>query len=540
MIKDIFIPEKIGNYYIFPKRVIGFDVGKTHVNATQVYLKGDTITIEKFVEEKLEAGNNNNYAERVAQALKNVLASVDHYNALYSAIASSSVIFREIKLPFTVYEKINMVVNFEVEPLLPFSASDAIIDFIITKTVPEEQGAEILVAAVPKPQIAEHLQLFAAVEANLQLLTVDFFALYGMYKQIPEYAKLKDGVTLLDLGSNSTRIAYIHEGQLRFIRTLPKGIFNLAKGISSILNVQPAQVMENLIRFGLEKQDNQEYVQAVTQEFTTFWNEIQFTLNSFISQIGPQQVINTILLLGGGSEIKGLTALINNLSSISCNRFDATKLLENKNIQLKHTTTIPSSSIMSLSTALPFPITKHFNLRKNEFSIIDKPLFNKQIISAIILAIVIISSLLTHSFLQIRKLQYEVVTAEQETITALKERFKKIEGDRLDDVVDEAQKEVDQEEKLWFAFSATVRTSFLEYLLELTNKIDKEGLGFEIEKLTMTEDAITLKANVKDFESLKLLERDVKQSKLFSYIEPPLEEISFTTKIGLVKNIRED
>ncbi|HEB41529.1 MAG TPA: hypothetical protein ENI08_00735, partial [Candidatus Dependentiae bacterium] len=504
MIKDIFIPEKIGNYYIFPKRVIGFDVGKTHVNATQVYLKGDTITIEKFVEEKLEAGNNNNYAERVAQALKNVLASVDHYNALYSAIASSSVIFREIKLPFTVYEKINMVVNFEVEPLLPFSASDAIIDFIITKTVPEEQGAEILVAAVPKPQIAEHLQLFAAVEANLQLLTVDFFALYGMYKQIPEYAKLKDGVTLLDLGSNSTRIAYIHEGQLRFIRTLPKGIFNLAKGISSILNVQPAQVMENLIRFGLEKQDNQEYVQAVTQEFTTFWNEIQFTLNSFISQIGPQQVINTILLLGGGSEIKGLTALINNLSSISCNRFDATKLLENKNIQLKHTTTIPSSSIMSLSTALPFPITKHFNLRKNEFSIIDKPLFNKQIISAIILAIVIISSLLTHSFLQIRKLQYEVVTAEQETITALKERFKKIEGDRLDDVVDEAQKEVDQEEKLWFAFSATVRTSFLEYLLELTNKIDKEGLGFEIEKLTMTEDAITLKANVKDFESLKL------------------------------------
>ena len=63
MIKNVFIPEKIGSYYLFPKRIIGFDVGKTNVHACQLYMYGNKITIEKCLEERIAPGENADYPE---------------------------------------------------------------------------------------------------------------------------------------------------------------------------------------------------------------------------------------------------------------------------------------------------------------------------------------------------------------------------------------------------------------------------------------------------------------------------------------------
>ena len=76
MIKNIFLPEKIGTYYLFSKRIIGIDIGKTHINATQVHVGGNTISIEKCIEENLEAGNPNDHTERLGHALKKIISRV--------------------------------------------------------------------------------------------------------------------------------------------------------------------------------------------------------------------------------------------------------------------------------------------------------------------------------------------------------------------------------------------------------------------------------------------------------------------------------
>ena len=65
------------------------------------------------------------------------------------------------------------------------------------------------------------------------------------------------------------------------------------------------------------------------------------------------------------------------------------------------------------------------------------------------------------------------------------------------------KQQVNQEEKIWSAFSGSARSRFLEYLLELTSKIDKTSLGLDVEKLTITRETIILKAQVKDYPELK-------------------------------------
>lgn len=109
MIKNIFIPEKLGSQYLFPQRIVGFDIGKIHVTATQILLKGTTTTIEKCITLPLEV-NSVPYEERVSKAIALILEQVDPYDALHTSIPSSLVIFKELKLPFLAPHKIRMVV----------------------------------------------------------------------------------------------------------------------------------------------------------------------------------------------------------------------------------------------------------------------------------------------------------------------------------------------------------------------------------------------------------------------------------------------
>jgi len=225
MIKNIFLPEKIGDYYLFSKRVVGVDIGKTHVSAALLYMRGRAIRIERCIEEKIENGSAATHDERIVGALKIIFEQLGSYDAVYTTLSSSLVVFKELKLPFISHEKIEMVVNFEVEPLLPFSLQDAVIDFIITKKIPEEKSSEILVAAVQKKHIVHCLEIFGQAKILVDKIVVDLFAFYSLYKRVPAYRQLAGSIVLIDFGLQSTRIVYLFDGQLRLIRTL-----NLTKG----------------------------------------------------------------------------------------------------------------------------------------------------------------------------------------------------------------------------------------------------------------------------------------------------------------------
>lgn len=532
MIRDILLPEQYKGYYVFAKRIIGFDIGKTHVNATQMYLTGRTRIIEKFFEEKLEAGPANNNREKIVKAIQTILAQVDAYDAIHSSLSSAVAVFKELKLPFLQYDKINMVVTYEVEPLLPFPVAQATIDFIITKQHSEENSSEILVAAVQNQHIANHIQLFEEAGVRPELLTIDLFEIYGLYSSITSPEQIAGNSALIDLGIHSTRIAFLQEGQLRFIRVLPKGTYHLAKGVSETLAIPINQAMETIIRFGLENSDNPIYIKALSSSLAAFWNEIQFTLLSFTTQAEDAQALMRLILLGGGAEIKGLPKFIIDHLHVACELFPINKVLEQPTIQLKSKLFIPTASIISLSTALPLPVTQSFNMCKGTFTLTDPMKFTKQLIVGASLLLFVFIILLTHSFFQIRKLKHEAQASQKEIITTLKEKFPTIEKEAkdLDEVIESAKKIADEKEKMWFAFSARARSSFLKYLLELFSKVDKVNLGLDLEKITITEKEMALTGQVKDWEPLNIFVRELGQSKLFS-VEPKPESTKINDQV---------
>ncbi len=535
MIRNLFLPDRVKGYYVFGTRTIGFDISKSAVRATQIYCKGREIIIEKCYEMPLQPTTlATEYQERASAAIKIILEQAQ-YDLIVSSLSSSQVIFKELKLPFIGLDTIKKVIGFEVEPLLPFSLNDAIIDCIVTKENTAENSSEVLVAAVQNQNLAQHLALFEAAGIQPEQVTVDLFALYGLYKMIPVYANQKGGVVLLEIEAQSTRMAYIYDGQLRLIRTIPRGLLDQARHVSSALRITEQEALEHIIRYGLDSAHDDGYVGAIKQAFSGFFNDVMFTLQSFVSQAKPVQSINKIIVFGTSATIKGLPELITDLSHIKCEVFHINGLIHN-GFGISAKSAIPQANMVSLATALPTTSTATVNLRKREFAVSNAKQFMQQFIIGASLLGLIIGSLLAMVIWQTRKLKREANQSEQEIISTLKEKIKKIPDDAtgLDDTFEAAKAEVSREEKMWSAFSASSHPHFLEFLLELTNKIDKSSLGFELERLTMTADTIIMKAQVRGYDELATLQRDLSESKLFSYVER-VHDPKFTMTIRLAK-----
>lgn len=526
MIKNILLPEKIGSYYLFSKRIVGIDIGKTDISATVIRAHNSIVTIEQTTEIELETGNTADYTDRTVVALKQIIEKIGKVQEVRTALPSSVVIFKELKLPFITYEKIKLIINFEVEPLLPFALQDAVVDFIITKQNIEEQSSQVLVAAVQKQQIVKHLELFALAGITPDIITVDLFALYALYQAIPEYGQSHATIALFDLGLDATRISYIDNGQLRLIRTLPKGMIHIVKAVGDALGITIGQAMDHIMRFGISTTDWPEYGHAITASCTAFWQDIRFTLTSFTLQT-PEQAIKKLVLLGPGAQLKGVCPFVSELITIPCEIFDPQKITTIAHVQTKNKQILSQNSIMSTAIALPIAMTELFNLRKGELAASNRALLYAQGITAMVLTLLLFGTLITYGYLQTSRLQQEIESSQEQAVEALKEKFKNLEEESdLADALSKAQDELTREEKTWFAFSSQSPALFLKYLLELTSRIDKESVGLVLDKITIIDGTMTLKGQVKDFPALTTLVRELRQSKLFSHVEQP-DDIRF-------------
>jgi len=539
LIKDIFLPEKIGTYYLFSKYIVGVVIGKTTIIATKTRLQGNNTTIELIIEEKIEfLAPEETEVERASRSLKNVFSKIGSYDEVHAVISSSLVVFKEIKLPFVSREKISLVIGFEIEPLLPFSLKDAVIDFIITRQIPEEKSSEILVSAVQKQYLLDLISIFEASGITIDIITVDTIALYGLYSRLPDYNQLRGGTALIDIGLYSTRIALMIDSQLKMVRNLPKGIIALSKKAAHDLHTTPNEVMEKLIRFGLESTESSDYTQTMEQTLSSLWDDINFTFTSFSAQFLNRNPITKVIVLGDGPLIKGLLTSLSEKTKITCEEFRFESLKEVK-INIKNDNVITPVNLVSISATIPSPMTEEYNLNHAEFSKPTYSLMVKQLVVGIVLTMGLFTSLVTHYSLQTSKLTAEISSSQKEALASLKKTFKNLQDEKtLSDAIDAAEVEIKTQKETWFAFSSKSRGSFLQYLLELTSVIDAKSIGLELEQVTFGEKELVLKARVKDYDALKVLERELGKSPLFSYIEPQ-ENLQFTMKITLAPSTEE-
>lgn len=473
MIKNLFFPERIGSYFLFSKKIVGFHITENAVYATVVVANGNKRSIQSSYKEPIEK------PEQIVDALSKIMGQIKKYSALVTTIDSSFIIFKELTLPIIGEEKIALVLNFELEPYLPFPIDQANIDFVITKENTTEKTTSILVTAIQKKYIADHVGLFSKANLSLDAISVDLINVFGLYKNIAPVNN-KINVALIVLDDTKTHIAYIKNGALKKIRTLQK---NLA---------------------------------AQEDGFT----QAAFTLNSFIQEEGP---VKKILLMGEVPH--GLLEKAKNALGMPCEIFKLEASLAAAKIEMPPI--YDSLNLLSLAAAYPSEIAADFNLLMNESTTRYQERFNAQFITGAVLSLAIVASLSIHTFLQIQNLSSIAEKAKVRAIADLKKNFSGIKGKSLKEAVKTARKQIQKEEMIWFSFSSQTQHSFLRYLLDLSTKVDREVLGLELKKMVVNKGTITLDGKVRNFEAIDEFEKQLKETQLFSDV-PLLQQFTFS------------
>ncbi len=491
MLKALFLPDRIGTRRLLSERIIGITVHDDAVRIAVVYAKSRKTILESLVEFPLTPGPQETQKERTIEALTQTSAVLKNADEIRVAVPSSLVVFKEISLHFIDHEKIRMVLEYEVESMLPFSPKDAIIDFIVTKSDPATQTSQVLVAAIRNQDLADYLDIFSAAHINPTSITIDLFAEYGLFAFISESNRQPQTVALVDLGLNTVRIALISNGELRLTRHLPRGLISVLKQISDETQTSMEDLELKLSQLGINSLGSEALNRSALEHFALLVNDIQFTLNSFSMKLALSEEISRILLTGSLQKVKGFVEFCSATMQIPCAIFEPQKMTALKTIQTKiaqdpHNWT---AFTYALGTAIVHPLHYDFDLRRKTFVFHQKSLARKQLLVAggITLLLFIIIGL--KGYLDLRDLQNEVTLIEQREINKFKgenifpkDKFPK--NPVLTKVIREAERFVREKNNLWAPFTQA-RMNALEIWLQLTIIINKKQFDVTIKEISI-------------------------------------------------------
>ncbi len=487
MIKEIFLPERIGNRRIIAQRIIGVSLQDDAVYAVQIYAKYSQTFIENICSESYEPGNQ----ESLVQALIALKAKFGRYDRITVALPASIVVIKELEVPFVDAEKIRMVLDYEIESMLPFAVDEAVLDFIITESLPSQGSSFILAAAVRMQDLQNSLELYARAGIDPSVVTVDLFSFYSLYQQIADYQAIKNGSAFVDLGLFTTRISFIQNGKLRMTRQIPRGLMTIVNAITKESTETPEEILNTIKTLGIANAHEQGENLAIQKQVINFFNDIQFTLNSFSLKANYYEGITKILFTGKSVDINGFMRFSSNLLQIPCEIFDVPKFFDYTPIE-NMIKTLPSQwshYAASLGAAIPSSMLIDFNVRRKNFAPAHHQIVWRQVLAAGMLVMMILGLTGVMGYMQISALKKQIFKTEQQHKRKLnpllpeKDRSKKT---TLQSLVNNAKKIVKEKEELLLPVMQE-RTNPLQLLYELTELIDQKKNNLIIEEVLIEE-----------------------------------------------------
>ena len=511
MIKDLFVPQVIGDFSLFTQRIVALEITEMEIIAAVVIWRGKKKTIEQVLQESLSQDLAIPFKDRSKTALQKIMQQIGSFTKIIVVAPSSKLIFKEISVPAMSWQKIKILLPFEVEALLPFPLDQALIDGIVVHQGSKEQNTEVFVVAAKQDIIQELNSLLIEAGIKPNVITTDLVELYSFYCALPLEPTLQTTL-LLDLEPSHTRLLLSVEGKLEAMRVLPQGF----KG------------QENDLR--------------------ALFALINVTVENFLSKV-RKDALERIIVCGQGVEKEGIQELVTDFMHAPCRSAPLTQLLREDIVATAQDFEHANRCIVPVTAALSFVTTEEFNLDTHVADQKTNSLITKQLIITLSLIGSILLMLLINSMVIQRQLNAELSTREQQAITLITQQLNltlpKVRGKTvamtLDQVNNLAQAKVAQEEELWFTLSSQNRFAFLSYLQTLSSLLNRQDLGLELRQLTMSEDTdtITLDGRVKNFEALHAFEDALNQASLFKSVTKP-QDLKFTVKAVLDKSQKEE
>ncbi len=291
------------------KQVVGLDIGASSIKVVQLQQSKKGTELKTFgmlplAPEVIVDGAIMD-AEVVVDTIKQAVKEFK-VKGKYAAIsvAGHSVIVKKIIVADMSRQELEGAIETEAQQYIPFDIEDVNVDFQILESDESLESGEmaILLVAVKKEKVEEHIQLIKEAKLDPIVVDVDAFALENAYEL--NYEVEPDLVVgLVDIGASTMNINILQDGVSSFVRDISIGGDQYTEAIQKEFNVS-FDVAERLKRGQLIEDISQDDVLAIVNTVSDdIAVEIQRSFDFF--RASTMDVAVDKLYLSGGCSLFG-------------------------------------------------------------------------------------------------------------------------------------------------------------------------------------------------------------------------------------------
>jgi type IV pilus assembly protein PilM len=284
------------------KRVLALDIGSNEIKALEVQDTGSGVALTSFQSTKI--GNQN----ETIFALKEIVRRGNFKTKrCVTSVSGRSVIVRYVTMAQMPAEDLRQAIKFEADKYIPFEVDEVIMDTqILEDNVGDASSPEmkVLLVAVRKSLIEEHLALLADAGLQPMVIDVDAFALGNAFEARARGAGGVQGekvVALIDIGANKTNINIVKGKTSYFTREVYLAGNDFTEAVSRKFNLDSQEAEKLKCEPG---EQSGEVEEAILPTLDDLGNEIQLSFDYFENQF--DRVVEEVYISGGSSKLPGL------------------------------------------------------------------------------------------------------------------------------------------------------------------------------------------------------------------------------------------
>lgn len=312
-----------------PNAFLGIDIGSSSLKLVELVNRRRRLEVVTYAQANLPnllvtPGTDENAAvNRVADTIAAMIdKSGTSTDTVIAALPSSIVFSTVLTLPPLSDQEIDKAVRFAARDVVPADLDEMVLGWsrvgetphmdtdqsadLSTEASPAGNPIPIFVTAAPKDIVSRYLKVMNILRLRVQALEVETFPLIRSLFENPAAA---EGL-IADIGDITTTFHIIAQGTPRLSHTIEFGGRSITNQIASVLHLSPEAAEAQKITHGAGKTGEPNFQEAVVQATQPLLDQAGQLLSLYVSQSG--RAIRRSLLIGGGANLKGLTAMWEN------------------------------------------------------------------------------------------------------------------------------------------------------------------------------------------------------------------------------------
>jgi type IV pilus assembly protein PilM len=313
--------------------VIGIDIGSSSIKVVQLKKKGSQALLETYGELSLgpyagvSVGQATNLTpDKIIQALHDLLVEKEvniTTNLAGISIPYSSSLMTVVEMPVVPQKELAGMIPIEARKYIPVPISEVSLDWSVIprdKLDPLPEDAVPIVPGVPVPTkmqmqdillVAIHNETLARYTeiATKNHLNTSFFEIEIFSTMRSVLDQVVAPIMIFDMGAATTKLFIVERGILRMSHTINRGSQNITSAISKSFGVEmdKAEVMKRYSGLTDTTPDGVSVANIIRLTLDFLFTEANRVILTYEKKYNKN--ISKVLLVGGGSSLKGLEPL---------------------------------------------------------------------------------------------------------------------------------------------------------------------------------------------------------------------------------------